>query len=182
MKKTRRAVFLDRDGVINEPLVDSPYVTCPEEFKLLPGVSQAIQFLHEQDYLVIIITNQQGIGLGLYSENDLKLIHEKMTTFLKHEGTYLDDILHCPHRAEENCTCRKPKPGMLIEASQRHDIDLNKSIMIGDSPRDIQSGATAGCQTILVSKDQMSDAEIHPTLTIHELSEITTPILQILNS
>ncbi len=100
-------------------------------------------------------------------------IHEKMISLLKEEDAYLDDILYCPHRTEENCPCRKPKPGMLLRASQRHNINLNESWMIGDYERDIAAGAVAGCKTILANKYRKCDSGFKPDLTIDQLFEIT---------
>ena len=147
----KKAVFLDRDGVINR---DKNFVTSWEEFEFLPGISENIKKLNDADYLVIVVTNQSGIKRGLYSEETLKQIHENMKNALEEKGAFIDDIFYCPHYDGDDCNCRKPKPGMILEAAKKHNIDLNQSWMIGDSKRDIEAGKRTGCKTILVEKNK----------------------------
>src|SRR3989339_126548 len=109
------AIFLDRDGVINKK-IDNDYVKKWDEFEFLPGVIDAIKFLNEKKIPVYIITNQSGVGRGLMTSDNLKLVHDKMIEEFKVNGVYVDDIFICPHAPSENCECRKPKPGLLIQA------------------------------------------------------------------
>jgi len=144
--KKRKAVFLDRDGVINK---EKNFVTSWEEFEFIDGIFENINRLNKAGFLVIIVTNQSGISRGFYTEETLKEIHNKMMRIMKENEARIDDIFYCPHY-DDNCNCRKPKPGMILEAAKKHNIDLSKSWVIGDSERDIEAGRRAGCKTILV--------------------------------
>ena len=145
-----RAIFLDRDGVINEERKD--YVKDPSEFKLIEGSLHAIKLLKEKKYSVIIITNQSAINRGLLTIEKLNEIHELLKTKLKKLNTSIDGIYFCPHKPEENCPCRKPKSGLILEAAKEHDVDLENSWMIGDSQKDILAAKRAGCNSILLKK------------------------------
>jgi len=143
----RKAVFLDRDGTIN---ADPGYLGDPEKFHFLPGVIGGLKRLHDADYLIFVVSNQSGIARGFFKDEDLKRIHDKMTTALGAEGVALDGIYYCPHHPAERCSCRKPSPKMVLEASRSYDIDLCNSFFIGDRASDIETGKNAGCGTILV--------------------------------
>ncbi|RLB04107.1 MAG: D-glycero-beta-D-manno-heptose-1,7-bisphosphate 7-phosphatase [Deltaproteobacteria bacterium] len=145
-----RAVFLDRDGVINEKPPEGDYVKSWEEFEFLPGVAEALRELKDRGFLVFVVTNQRGIARGLMTVEDLELIHKKMREELGKAGAAIDGIYYCPHDVKEHCICRKPKPGLLFRAAKEHDVDLQKSWMIGDSEADILAGKNAGCFTILI--------------------------------
>jgi D-glycero-D-manno-heptose 1,7-bisphosphate phosphatase len=159
-----KAVFLDRDGVINEiiyhkemGIVDSPFTV--EQFNLLPDVGKAINRFHNQGFKVILVSNQPGIGKDHYDMNVFEKIKEKMKIQIAKEGAKLDAEYYCFHHPEAKiekykkiCNCRKPKPGMIINAAEDHDIDISKSWMIGDGINDIQAGHTAGCKTILIGR------------------------------
>src|SRR5437764_6193633 len=132
---TRRCVFLDRDGVINASPPAGEYIRHWDEIRLIPEAISWIRLFKAAGYLAIVLTNQRGIALGLYSESDLRTLHEKMRAELAAQGAILDDILYCPHE-EGTCTCRKPQPGLVLEAQRRWDIDLSASLLIGDSERD----------------------------------------------
>jgi histidinol-phosphate phosphatase family protein len=146
-----KAVFLDRDGVINKRAPGDGYITCSQEFELLPGVTEAIALLNRAGFLVIVVTNQRGVARGLYSQSDLTQIHSKMKNDLAVAGAHLDAIYFCPHDREPPCDCRKPAPGMLLTAAAEHHIDLPNSWMIGDSDTDREAGCRAGCRTITIS-------------------------------
>lgn len=151
---TISAVFLDRDGVINKK-IDNDYVKKWEEFKFLPDVIDAIKILNQKNTPVYIITNQSGIGRGHMSLNDLKIVHDKMMEEFKANGAYVDDIFICPHAPNENCECRKPKPGLLLKAKSKYpEIDFKASWFIGDSMSDVEAGKAVGCNTYLVKKDE----------------------------
>jgi len=142
-------VFLDRDGVIN---VDSPdYIKSWAEFRFIPGSREAIARLIEYDIAVIVITNQSAVNRGMVSRKTLEQMHDRMCRAVVASGGKIADIFYCPHRPDENCSCRKPKPGLIRAAQRRHGIDLSGAVMVGDSAKDIRTGRAAGCgRTILV--------------------------------
>jgi len=145
------AVFVDRDGTIAK---DNGYCARPEDLHLFPESGSAIKLLKDIGFKVIVVTNQSGIGRGLFSESDLTRIHNKMHTKLEEAGAFLDDVYFCPHHPDEGCFCRKPRPGMLLEASQQHIVDLSRSVVVGDKWSDMNLGWAAGCRTIYVSNEQ----------------------------
>jgi D-glycero-D-manno-heptose 1,7-bisphosphate phosphatase len=142
-------VFVDRDGVINRRL-PGDYVRSWEEFAFLPGARAGLRLLRESGRLLIVITNQRGIGRGLMSEADLAEVHRRMQAALAAAGAAVDAILHCPHDLGANCGCRKPQPGMLTAAFERFAIDAARSWVVGDSLTDLAAGAAAGVPGILV--------------------------------
>lgn len=167
--KKRKAVFLDRDGTI---VVHEPYLSSPDQLKLLPNAVEGIRLFKEYSYLVIVITNQSGIARGFFDEERLALIHKKLTIMLEAEGAMIDDLYYCPHYAEGivdhykvDCDCRKPKPGMLLEAARKHHIDLTQSVMIGDSEADMLAGKNAGCRCVLIRDLCKDDACIVPAVS-----------------
>ena len=147
-----KAVFLDRDGVINKKRID--HVKSVDEFKIFSNVGDAIKLLRDKGYLVIIITNQSVIGRNIISEKKLDEIHIELKNYLKQSNTYVDSIYYCPHIPEQNCDCRKPKPGLIFEACQDFDIDLKNSYFIGDSISDLDAAGNAGCKGILSKQHQ----------------------------
>ncbi|MDR4509432.1 MAG: HAD family hydrolase [Candidatus Brocadiaceae bacterium] len=162
--KLNKAVFLDRDGTI---VVHEPYLSSPEQLKLLPNAANGIRIFQEYGYLVIVVTNQSGIARGFFDENRLALIHKKLAQLLDAEGVTLDDIYYCPHHTEGsikqykiNCDCRKPKPNMLLYAAKKHHIDLSESLMIGDSEVDMLAGKLAGCTCILIKDGIQKDSPV----------------------
>jgi len=152
-----RAVFLDRDGVINKKAPEGDYIKSWGEFEFLPGAKKAIRKLNENGFLVIVVSNQRGIAKGIMSESALKEIWVKMEEELSKVGARLDDIYYCSHDIVDNCGCRKPEPGLLLRAAREHDIDLGRSWMIGDSESDIEAGKRAGCRTILIEGSPLND-------------------------
>jgi len=152
-----RAVFLDRDGVINrKPYSDDDYITRWEEMEILPGVTEAITGLNRAGYRVIVVTNQRGIAKGLVTAAELESIHKRMCEQLGRVGARIDAVFCCPHELVPPCSCRKPEPGMLLEAARRFNIDLTASWMIGDSEKDIEAGKRAGCRTVRLIADATS--------------------------
>ena len=159
-----RAVFLDRDGVINElyyddnqGIIDSPFH--PDQFELFPKVGEAINTLHELGYLVIIISNQPGIAKKHFTEKTFEMVKQKMRDELGKDNTYIDAEYYCLHHPEakiekyrKKCDCRKPKPGMINQAVKDRDIDTSSSWVIGDSIVDIELGEIVGCKTIFIGK------------------------------
>ena len=155
----QKAVFLDRDGTINRYI---GFLRDIDEFTLLPGVTEAIKIINQNGYLSIIVTNQPVIARGEVIPSELQLIHNKLETLLGIDGAYIDDIYICPHHPDSgysgeirslkiDCDCRKPKPGLILQAAADYNIDLNRSFMIGDSWRDIAAGQAAGCKTVLLT-------------------------------
>ena len=137
----RRAVFLDRDGVINE---DLGYVSRIGDFRLLDSVVESLQALQENGFALVVITNQSGIGRGFYTEADYEALTSAYMERLSAAGVILTAVLHCPHQPADNCHCRKPRPGMLVEAARCWNLDLHSSYLVGDKQSDIDAGMTAG--------------------------------------
>jgi D-glycero-D-manno-heptose 1,7-bisphosphate phosphatase len=149
-----KAVFLDRDGVINDNEVPY-YITRPEEFVLNRGIIEALKSLLDNDFQLIIISNQSGISKKIYSKEDCDRVHEKLIDLMSGYGIAFEEIYYCPHHPEfENCLCRKPQPLMFEKAIARFDIDPEKSWMIGDSEKDIIGAKNAGLKSILISSNE----------------------------
>ncbi len=155
----RRAVFLDRDGVITQ---EPPhYAHKIDQLKFIAGTADAIRLLNNNGFMVIIASNQSGIARGYYREEDAALFNQAMRESLGQKGARIDAIYYCPHHPESKmetyrvvCDCRKPAPGMLKRAEKDWDIDLQRSFMVGDKLGDIESGKRAGCYTIMVKTGQ----------------------------
>lgn len=142
------AVFLDRDGVINENKVD--YVRSWEEFTFLPDVFEPLRRLAESDLVVVVVSNQSAVGRGLISRGEVEEINRRMVDRIRGEGGRIDAVFYCPHRPDENCTCRKSRPGLLLQAAERFELDLSRSYLVGDALTDIAAGLAVGCRPILV--------------------------------
>jgi histidinol-phosphate phosphatase family protein len=147
-----RAVFLDRDGVINDNLT-VPYVSKWEEFKFLPGVVEAIRQLNDKNALVLVATNQSAVGRGMLTEGGLKRIHERMIKALDDQGARIDGV-YCPHGPDDGCSCRKPRTGLLDQAAKKFNIDFKDSWFIGDSESDMEAGRKKGLKTRLLKKGE----------------------------
>ena len=156
-----KAVFLDRDGTINKYV---GFLTDIKDFELIDGVTDAIKKINDNGYLAIVVTNQPVIARGEVTFAELNQIHNKMETLLGLDGAYVDAIYYCPHHPHKGyegevpelkieCECRKPKPGMLLHAAKDFNIDLSKSVMIGDGENDIGAGKAAGCKTVLLNTE-----------------------------
>jgi D-glycero-D-manno-heptose 1,7-bisphosphate phosphatase len=143
-----KAVFLDRDGVINRKASDGEYVTRWEDFHILPGVAEGVALLNRASFSVLVVTNQRCIAKGLLTTDELEEMHKRMTASLARAGAHIDAIYYCPHELEPACDCRKPAPGMLLNAARAHGIELPSSWMIGDSDIDVEAGRNAGCKTV----------------------------------
>lgn len=189
LRKKQRCIFLDRDGTINRL---NGFVYREKDFELEDGVVEAIRRINQSGLLGIVVTNQPVVARGLCGMEDVERIHRKMATLLGREGVYLDDVLFCPHHPdkgfpEENpaykipCECRKPKTGMLLQAAERYNIDLEHSWIVGDTTMDIQTGKNGGLKTALVltgeaGKDGKYQAE--PDIVCKNLLEAVNEILQ----
>ncbi|MEN6343153.1 MAG: D-glycero-beta-D-manno-heptose 1,7-bisphosphate 7-phosphatase [Methanospirillum sp.] len=158
----RKAVFLDRDGVLNQ---DPPhYAHRIDQLVMIPRVDDAIRLLHDSGYLLVVITNQSGVARGYYPEEQVGVFNEALRKEIGKKGGDIDAIYYCPHHPEApleryrvECNCRKPKPGMILEAAQKFTVDLSQSFLVGDKATDIQAGKNAGCRTILVLSGQGTD-------------------------
>lgn len=151
MNKLHKAVFFDRDGVINKERSD--YVKTIYELEILPRVIESAKQLKEAGFLLVVVTNQSAINRGLTTHDNIKDIHSTIRGFFKNNGADIDGFYYCPHKPEENCYCRKPKPGLLFKAAQELNIDLKSSWMIGNNDSDLQSAISAGCRGIKISTD-----------------------------
>ena len=156
LREKQRAIFLDRDGTINRYV---GFLRDIDEMELLPGAAEAIRRINRSGYLTVVVTNQPVIARGEVTWEELDEIHRKLETLLGQEGAYVDDIFICPHHPDKGfagerpeykteCDCRKPKPGLLLQAAEKYNIDLAASWMIGDSDSDVQAGEAAGCRTV----------------------------------
>lgn len=163
----RKAVFLDRDGTLNP---DPGYISDPDDFELFPGVAPALALLKKAGYMLILITNQSGISRGLISPEQLTMVHEKMQNLLATADVTLDAIYFCPHHPDfppingvSDCNCRKPRPGMVLQAISDFDIDSDKSYLIGDRTNDIQVAINARVQPVCIRSQPASGYDNVPT-------------------
>jgi D-glycero-D-manno-heptose 1,7-bisphosphate phosphatase len=150
-----RAVFLDRDGVINRKLPEGRYVTHWAEVKFLPGGADAVKRFREAGFLVIVVSNQRAVAKGLITEEGLESLQRRMWQELFCGENGFAAVYHCPHDADPPCGCRKPQPGMLLAAAQDRGIDLAASWMVGDSESDVEAGRRAGCRTIRIGSPEV---------------------------
>jgi D-glycero-D-manno-heptose 1,7-bisphosphate phosphatase len=147
------AIILDRDGVINKKPPKAQYVRTWEEFEWVPGVKDALRLLKKANYRVIVVSNQAGIGRGAMTEVDLQKIHERMLAEVSDAGGQIEAFYYCPHDWDEGCECRKPKPGLLFQAQHELNLDLTRTLFIGDDERDAQAADAAGCPSALVTPE-----------------------------
>jgi D-glycero-D-manno-heptose 1,7-bisphosphate phosphatase len=144
------AVFLDRDGTV---IHDVGYISDPELVELVPGAPEALAALKAHGYRLVLVSNQSGIGRGYFGCEDARAVHERMVAELERRGVELDDAHYCPHAPDEGCDCRKPRPGLLFRAARALDVDLGRSVMVGNRSVDVEAGRAAGCRTILLGAD-----------------------------
>ena len=178
-----RAAFLDRDGIVNR---DHGYVYQPDDFIFMDGIFELLKFLKEKDFLLFLVTNQSGIGMGYYTEEDFKILTQFMQKEIKKElGFNFNEIYFCPHRADENCLCRKPKPGMIKKAIQNYRIDLDQSLLIGDRIRDVQSAQAGGVKIKFLVDNQENDEEslalISHLYRVQTLKQIPDILMEVFN-
>ena len=182
-----KAIFLDRDGVINKYPGDGDYVKSWEEFELLPHVVPALKSLQSAGFQLIVVSNQAGVSKGSYSQEALDRITQNLLKELLKSGVNAVQVYYCTHRSEDNCTCRKPKIGLVIKAikdlkDKNIELALHESFFVGDTTRDIETGRTAGLKTILVfsGKEQPENKDswlLQPDFTARDLSEAADIIL-----
>lgn len=166
---------MDRDGVINRAIVrdGKPYPPASlAELEILPGVQEALEKLHNANYLLIVVTNQPDVARGTSKKEDVELINAFLSAQLP-----IDDFKTCYHDSEDGCNCRKPLPGALLEAAQEHNIDLSKSFMVGDRWRDVEAGASAGCKTFFINYRYAEQKPDEPDFIVSSLLEAKKIIL-----
>ena len=179
-KSGRRAVFLDRDGVLNHAEVSNGKPYAPrdiESFQLFPEAIQATEILHRAGLLLIVVTNQPDVGNGLVSQSTVEAMHDILRKSLP-----IDAIKVCFHSQADNCLCRKPNPGMLLEASSEWGIDMTKSFMVGDRWNDVVVGLSQGCYTIFIDRGYSEPLKELPNATVASLAEATELILALLEN
>jgi D-glycero-D-manno-heptose 1,7-bisphosphate phosphatase len=171
-----RAVFLDRDGVINRSVIrDGKSYPPPTlaEMEFFPGVDRALKLLDTAGFLRIVVTNQPDVATGVQRQEVVESMHQHIRATLA-----VDDIKVCYHVNEHQCACRKPKPGMLLDAAQDWNIDLQRSYMVGDRWRDIDAGANAGCKTIWLKTDYAEHKPDQPDMIVNSLWEASLAIME----
>ncbi|GLB58779.1 D-glycero-alpha-D-manno-heptose-1,7-bisphosphate 7-phosphatase [Cytobacillus sp. NCCP-133] len=153
----KKAIFLDRDGVLNEVLSDRvKFVNKPEQLFLLEGAAEAVADLTKAGYEIFVVTNQGGVGLGFLKEKELKRIHERLQELVNDKGGQIREVAYCPHKPKAGCECRKPNAGMLLDLAKRYQINLANCVMVGDHERDIEAGKRAGCKTVFIGSEPTS--------------------------
>ncbi len=188
MVSGKAAVFLDRDGVINN---HGGYINSAEEFALLPGAAAAVRRLNEAGVPVVLVTNQGGVALGYLTKEELEAIHGRMNAQLAEGGAKLDAVYACLYHPKgtvpglgRTSRCRKPQPGMLEAAARDHHLDLSRSYMVGDMTTDIVAGKNAGCRTVLVQTGQAGgdgQVEATPDLVATDVGDAVEIILSEMN-
>ncbi len=170
------AVFLDRDGVLNEVEIRDGKPFAPrraDDFRLIPGSRESVIRLKNHGFLIIVVTNQPDIGNGLAQPSEIEAMHRQLRDLIP-----VDEIHICPHKQTENCECRKPRPGMLLAAMQEQKIDLKRSWMIGDRTSDVEAGKRAGCLTAFIDRNYaIETTEPGATITVSSLSDAVDTIL-----
>ena len=151
------AVFLDRDGTLNE---DRGYVTSPEQLVIFSGVPEALARLNQLGAKVILVTNQSAIGRGFMTTHDLESIHQKLADLLRAHGGHIDEVYVCPHHPDEGCACRKPHAAMIKEAAERFSLDLSQCFFVGDKCSDLETAHKAGVTGVLVMSSVYSEAAV----------------------
>lgn len=183
----RRAVFLDRDGTLVDEL---GFLRRPEDLRLLPGAAEGVRLLNQAGWVTVLVTNQSGIARGYFDEAALAAVHARLAEELARGGAHLDALFHCPHHPEAGepplrtaCECRKPAPGLLLEARERLDLDLARSWMIGDSLRDLEAGRRGGLAgeiLVLTGKGAEELTRLPPGATVRTAPDLPTAVRDLL--
>lgn len=171
-----KAVFLDRDGVVNQKAPEGEYISKWEEIEFLPGAAEAVATLNRAGYKVFVVTNQRGVATRKVKTTDLLEIHQRILREFSQRGAVITQIYYCPHDLPANCSCRKPQPGMLQRAAREHHLDLTASWMVGDSITDVKAGENAGCHTILLTPGP-SPKSLSTGVLIAETLESAVPLM-----
>src|SRR4030042_2964547 len=196
LENSAKAVFFDRDGVINElvyyterGIIDSPRSV--EQFRLCPRTAQALLLLNQKDYRVIVVSNQPGVAKNYFAPETLQAMDAKMKTQLRNQGAFLDQVYYCLHHPEgqnpdyaKTCDCRKPQPGLLFHAAKDFGLDLSQCYMVGDNLTDIKAGRNAGCKTLLIGRMKcelchlMDDEGTRPDMVVGDILDAVKAILK----
>lgn len=173
----KKALFLDRDGTI---IIDTDYPDDPNKVAFVPGTIEALREI-QKEYVLIVISNQSGVGRGLITKEQFTSVHEQFVMILRDVNIEIAGVYYCPHAPEELCDCRKPSPKMILDAADRHDIDLATSYMIGDKMSDVVAGSRAGCRTILIAPPNRAISEefeeAYEGLTASDLNDAVNQII-----
>jgi D-glycero-D-manno-heptose 1,7-bisphosphate phosphatase len=174
----QKIILIDRDGVINIRAPVNHYITHPDDFILISDTVDSMRALSKLGFGFIVITNQAGIGRGLFTFDDLKHIHEKMMCLLAENDISILDVYSCPHVPNDGCECRKPKPGMLFQAAEQHNISLSECLFIGDDPRDVIAAKNAKTGSVLIncSDQERITSGVMPMYFAPKLSQLLTHI------
>ena len=182
---SERFILLDRDGVINEAVRDD-YVTNADMLRLLPGAAKAIAALNRRGYKVLVLSNQQCVGKGIITMQELEALSQALREGVEQEGGIITDFFYCPHLADDDCTCRKPKPGLILQAQERYGFNLNETYFIGDSYSDLETAARAGCPSIFVLSGldarRYEAAEPLPHAPAHIAQDLAEAVAHVLGS
>ena len=167
----QKALFLDRDGVIN---IEVSYLHKIEDFIFIDGIFDLCKYYQDLDFIIIVVTNQSGIARDYYSENDFSILTTWMVNKFSENGIEIKKVYHCPHHPDfgSTCSCRKPEPGMLKEAQKEFDIDMNNSIIIGDKERDIKAGINAGLKETYLFDESATCRDSKATKIVNKLEDI----------
>lgn len=163
------AIFIDRDDTL---IRNIPYLSDPSKVELTPGAGPTLAALAKAGFLLILVTNQSGIGRGFFTVRELNAVHARLKELLKASGVVLDGIYYCPHSPTQECNCRKPKTGMLEQACAEHRIDLARSIMVGDSQQDIEMGKAFGLRTVQLRLAGLDKGDFGADLLVSTLPEM----------
>lgn len=172
----RRAVFVDRDDTLME---DVKYCRNPDDVRLLPQAAEGLRLLNQAGFKIVIVTNQSGIGRGYFTEQELQAVNARLREQLRMHGADYDALYYCPHRPDESCHCRKPRPGLLSQASSELDLDLPSCYTVGDQEGDLSAGKAVGTQTIFISngKERLESYPKHADYVVESLLEAARLIL-----
>ena len=178
-----KTVFLDRDGVINRKAPEGEYIATLAEMEFCPGIFPAVLRLQQAGFKIIVVTNQRGVAIQKVRPDDLADIHARMKESFASHGVELAGIYFCPHDTNENCSCRKPRPGLLLQAANDHALDLSSSWMVGDAASDISAGRGAGCKTVRILLAQsVEEQDARADITARDLPEAAQQILETIRS
>ncbi|MGA8153348.1 MAG: HAD family hydrolase [Terriglobales bacterium] len=172
-----KAVFLDRDGVVNQKAPEGEYIRTWREIQFLPGAAKAVASLNRAGYKVFVVTNQRGVATQKVKTNDLLEIHDRIQREFAQDGAVISQIYYCPHDIAAKCFCRKPQPGMLQQAAQEHKLDLRASWMVGDSLTDVKAGENAGCRAILLTSASSSKSGLSGRFLVAESLESAVSLM-----
>jgi D-glycero-D-manno-heptose 1,7-bisphosphate phosphatase len=166
-------IVLDRDGTI---VIDRHYLSDPADLEFMPGAAESLRWLHENGYRLVIVTNQSGVGRGMFSLDHLNKIHGRLIEMVRSAGARLEGIYYCPHTPENGCSCRKPAPGLLIQAAFELGFDPSSAVVVGDKLTDIEFGKQAGAITILLATSPPPPNSVMPDYIASNLLEATRTI------